>query len=471
MSPVELPDSSIDFGADSLKNGTEIIGSIPVEDGASCAKGTPPSSRARRTGQISIDPSDQAPSQGDKPIDCSDEIEKEYEILDIADGGDRLAQGTTTPRAGFKGDSVQDNSRNEVDVDLMASHDTLSADQAVSRDQGVSKVPEGNGSDEALPEKIVLLEDIHCEKIAEESYGNDIKESNSTEYRSDGNEAKVPIKKTFYVPLSLTISSSARSKKTIPCGQTADKNEVAPKEPPCVAPKPMSPIRGSELSREVMSQEVIQRSKISSAKKEDENESEGDVSLNISGNTKKLRDRFIAGSENPGNERRGSTEASTVKDTSTQSIVAAGETTDKSLVSRTHSSTAKLVERFTKETEKRADGNSDSPMTRRGVSVRAMLKQFESGDEMDEDDVQAVRKKSGQTRDKDAHPSNSAVKSGSGHLPRENKHSNSSKLVDEKIRSGSEPATKREPKFVWIRSLYELCMESSITSSSVKEFA
>lgn len=222
---------------------------------------------------------------------------------------------------------------------------------------------------------------------------------------------------------------------------------------PMVAPKPLSPISMTNRNSFVgLNDDVVERA---STPKEDSNEmetnsSEKNNNAAISGNTRKLRAKFNVESDLDRTEKsklwsgkdRDESPLREKLPLSRQS----SEGSDKGKQSTGRRSTAKLVEKFTKETETRKGSRGseeNSPLTRRGVSVREILKQFESGDEMDDDESQIPRRRSAQGNDRDTRDE-VTVKQGS--LPREQKSGGSNKS-EEKTRSVSD-GTKREPKFV-----------------------
>ena len=230
-------------------------------------------------------------------------------------------------------------------------------------------------------------------------------------------------------------------------GKTSTK--VAPK----VAPKPLSPISMTNRNSFVgLSDDVIERAptpKEDSIEKETSS-SEKNNNANFSGNTRKLRAKFNVESDLDRPEKSKLWSGKDQDESPLREKVPlsrqSSEGSDKGKQLTGRRSTAKLVEKFTKETETRKESRGsgeNSPLTRRGVSVREMLKQFESGDEMDDDDPQISRRRSAQGSDRD---SREEVNVKQGSLPREQKSVGSNKN-EEKTRSVSD-GTKREPKFV-----------------------
>ncbi|XP_065069336.1 rho GTPase-activating protein 45-like [Rhopilema esculentum] len=224
------------------------------------------------------------------------------------------------------------------------------------------------------------------------------------------------------------------------------------KLPPKVAPKPPSPAR-TLTSPEINKQydDVTAKSK---------QDIDTDIVNCIPGNTKKLLQKFATDPDsNDTVENIGQSNEGVTSWTTSPKLVRVAEE-GRMPVNRTSSNTAKLVEKFTKEKDPRRDSRGSregSPLGNRGVSVRQMLKQFESGDEMDEDEVRSVPRRQSQPakdlqKDQQKTPQkesrDSAVKTGSSSFPREQKSFGISKQNDEKVRSVSDLGARREPKFV-----------------------
>ena len=503
MSPVELPDSSIDFGTNLTKRDAEAIVKLNSEK-QSMKRDPESSSRNRRKGQIALDFAATSSPQ----ISNADnyEIERFSDDIDSGDlkklDGEVSSPRVTNQNAVIPTQTVKDegitckglvNQRTgtaqedaaegistqilENDKVIISAHESIAkgvtneglATQAGTKQKFANKEVDTQGiGSRGIPNMDVTsfktasvnkeifndkntdnikLKELPCEEKVDGNHEKNSKISNN--YEIDKNEIQVASKhSTMKIPLTITVSASSRSNMSQNTEISNEKRESPQKRAPRVAPKPTSPIRSLDFSTDIQSPD--QTTNRSTSQQDDYHESEGNTPLNISGNTKKLRDRFNAESETKDGDRREKSERATGKESpiwpsSRQSSV---ERSEKSAVGRSHSNTAKLVEKFTKEVEKKADGKEESPLTRRGVSVKEMLKQFESGDEIDDDDAPTPRKRSGHAREKDSQSPNLAGKSGSASFPREQKQSHSNKQSEEKVRSVSDFGTKREPKFV-----------------------
>ena len=452
LSPIELPDSSTDFGMNSTKGDSTESHTQMVPEVESNAKGEPDSGiRIRRKGQATLVSSGNISLQ---TKDCT--IYEAKEAGDHVDNGVRGQQEITDERlmsektdnkyvddmvATDKGlDNQEVIALHEDSVRGEISHELASRNSSRQEDTG-SRRSCLQGSDEESCEKStaeecnlsdgstynVVLSALRCEEIVEQNYEKDMDRPEiSSENAVDRQGALIPRKQIAIGPLSIKVSSSSRIHSEAP----GVKKDSSLKRPPKVAPKPTSPPHTSDSSTDV-GDELTDQTK----------------ELNISGNTRKLRDRFTAESGIIDSDmKHRDRQHGQAKDSPVNQ--SPGKTREKVQLVRSVSSTAKLVEKFTKEAEKKIDGREESPVTRSGMSVREILKQFESGDEMDDAEVQTPGKKSSYSRERVSQTSVAVGEDGPENLPREQKQLNLGNRNDEKMRNASDFAGRREPKFV-----------------------
>ena len=459
MSPVEIPDSSTDFRTDLSKPGLAEIDIQRTSGRESSSKREPNSAaRIRRRGQVTLDHprvssrkirrNDLEESSAQDLVDEREQLDQEVEFSTVEDTDSRFnEQVHKDDDQRVSTSSFEDPAKGYVHVELVDQEnsrqdDNLNFDKEDDIQPGSKNRPNLKGDLIEKQTDNVILTALQCERIVEQDY-----EKEADEEIACGNidkyETEIHKKQSSRSTLSIKVTKSSRT-----CREVPDTNPECPlKTPPQVAPKPMSPTQNLDSSADSIDQ--TEASYV--AKNCHDNEMETEKSLNMSGNTRKLRDRFIAESATRDQGvKQGRNEGNGVKDSpiNVSAKQSPARKSEKVTLNRSLSTTAKLVEKFTKEADKKMDDREDNVVPRAGVSVKAMLKQFESGDEMDDDETQAPRKRSGVLREKMSFSSNSSTDSASAPLTKDHRPWNADDKSDDKARSLGENTTRREPKFV-----------------------
>eukprot|EP00794_Sanderia_malayensis_P007744 gene7744-8585_t len=287
---------------------------------------------------------------------------------------------------------------------------------------------------------------------------------------------------------------------------STSKRGTLSKTGPRVAPKPPSPAVSTSKQEDLVAKsascvqvdartedEEISRNIDCSSSCDSATEDSSRSLVHISGNTRKLRDKFTAALDGSGNSTKTADiegdddliKTQQMKRESSSSRQSSFETEgdDKQeatvMGQRGTQNTAKLVEKFIRKSEMKQPGRKSSPvdggpLSPRGVSVKKILKQFESGDEMgdDEDDDEVVKKSSSKsnmaaskkisTSDVNAHreivasvsttavPTTFKVGSSPVHSGRKNiaLKSQTNENHDDRPQASCDSPVKREPKFV-----------------------
>jgi len=464
MSPVEIPDSSTDIRTDLSKPDLAAVDTQRTHGRESSSKREPNSgARIRRRGQVTLD----HPRFNSRKIHKNDHEESctknlgdngaEREQIDpvtnstavaTTDGTDaRLnEQVRKDDDQSVCTSSFEDAVKGYVHVELVDGDDFTQNDN-LNFDRGNDVQPKSKNRPNSKGDLIekqtdnVVLKALQCESIVEQDYEKEADEEAACG-NIDKQETEMHKKQSSRSTLSIKVTKSSRTCRDVP--EANCENPL--KTPPQVAPKPMSPSQILDLSAD-----SIDRTQAPSVAKNGlDNEVETEKSLNISGNTRKLCDRFNA--ESVTRERgvkQGRGEGDGINDSplhasAKQSPSRKSEVT----LNRSLSTTAKLVEKFTKEADKKMDDREDNVVPRAGVSVKEILKQFESGDEMDDDETQVPRKRREALREKISFSSSSSTDSASVPLTKEQKPWNTDDKSDEKVRNLCENTTRREPKFV-----------------------